>query len=269
MRTRLLNPTAIATFIVATTSLCIGASIRDDFNDGNDNGWAHYEPLAPFGAPASFSFPGGAYRIQASASPDPSGFGFGRAGSMRLDQGFVNFAIDFDLLSWNNGLNQSFGILGRASNIGFGTTDGYAFTYSTAGSIGIWLVVNDRMTALASASISLDPATHYHFSFGAAGRVLSGDVVDDLHRPVGFVQSLDTTYSSGATGFYLFSNTNDGTVDATFDNYFAGEVPEPSIWSLLVLGGTGLACSAVRKRRSRPAERNQQTHIDPHLNSNS
>ncbi len=29
----------------------------DDFNDGNDLGWTHYEPLAPFGAGGTFTFP--------------------------------------------------------------------------------------------------------------------------------------------------------------------------------------------------------------------
>src|SRR5262249_36264177 len=55
----------------------------DDFNDGNDDGWTRYSPLAPFGAPGTFSFPSGGYRIQAAPSPDLAALGPGRAGSAR------------------------------------------------------------------------------------------------------------------------------------------------------------------------------------------
>src|SRR2546430_9566807 len=62
-------------------SLGARAQISDNFDDGNDGGWTRYDPLAPFGAPATFSFPNGGYRIQAPASPDPVVLGTGRAGS--------------------------------------------------------------------------------------------------------------------------------------------------------------------------------------------
>src|SRR5258708_1996342 len=58
--------------------------VSDNFNDGNDTGWTHFEPLAPFGAPGTFSFPNADYRIQATASPDAM-LGPGRAGSLRQD----------------------------------------------------------------------------------------------------------------------------------------------------------------------------------------
>ena len=87
----------------------------------------------------------------------------------------------------------------------------------------------------------------------AAGDVLSGEVLDDLHRPVGGVQVLDSTYCSGVTGFYLFSNTGDGAADATFDNFLAGEVPEPSTWTLLAFGGAALFYAILRQRKDRLA----------------
>src|SRR2546428_716119 len=57
----------------------------DDFSSGTDAGWTHLEPLSSFGAPGMFTFPNGGYRLQASASPNPSTLGPARAGSLRLD----------------------------------------------------------------------------------------------------------------------------------------------------------------------------------------
>jgi hypothetical protein len=40
----------------------------DDFNDGNDNGWSHLEPLGSFGSPGVFSFPAGGIKVLAGLS---------------------------------------------------------------------------------------------------------------------------------------------------------------------------------------------------------
>src|SRR6266478_2668357 len=106
------------------------AAFRDDFNDGDDSGWTRYEPLAAAGAPGIFSFPNGTYRIQASPSPDPASLGPGRAGTFRADQVYSDFIIAFDLVGWDNSLNQSFGTMARASASGPGSLSGYLFTYS-------------------------------------------------------------------------------------------------------------------------------------------
>src|SRR5437899_12480833 len=68
----------------------------DDFNDGNDNGWTRYDPLGDLGAgpQATFSFPNGAYRIQATKNPlFPSAVGVARAGSLREDVTYTNFYV--------------------------------------------------------------------------------------------------------------------------------------------------------------------------------
>src|SRR6266700_6616496 len=101
----------------------------DNFNDGNDTGWTRYSPFDPFGAPAEFSFPNGAYRIQGALSPAPDQLGPARAGSLRQDVVYTNFYIAVDVIDWDDSVRQAFGILARINNFGLGTTTGYAFTY--------------------------------------------------------------------------------------------------------------------------------------------
>src|SRR5437763_11666895 len=144
---KLPSSTFMASIVVALCcllSLGAQAQVSDNFNAGNDAGWTRYDPLAPFGAPATYSFPNGGYRIQAPASPDPLTLGPARAGSLRTDQSDASdFGIFFDVVGWDNAANQSFGALGRATSIGLGTTDGYGLTYSTAGSLDLVRIAVD------------------------------------------------------------------------------------------------------------------------------
>src|SRR5467141_1154174 len=164
MKTRALQLSLLMTLLSSgLTPQFVNADVRDDFNTGNDNGWTRYQPLAPVGAPGTFSFPNGGYRIQAMPSPDAISFGPGRAGSFRADQVYPNSILNVDLTSWDNNLNQSFGLMARVNGIGAGSLSGYAFTYSPAGGISISLVMNDRATVLASKAFTLDPAQPYYF----------------------------------------------------------------------------------------------------------
>jgi len=94
MKTRFIRSSLTALELgIAALSLSVAArgDVTDYFDSGTDTGWTHLEPSAAFGAPGTFSFPNGGYRIQASASPDPLNLGPGRAGSLRLDQNLPGF----------------------------------------------------------------------------------------------------------------------------------------------------------------------------------
>src|SRR6266542_2443405 len=119
--------------IFACQHIAFGQS--DDFNDGNDNGWAHFDP---FGT-ATFTFPndnfgGKAYRIQCAASPNAS-FGPGRVSGSRSNV-YDDFYAGVDLAAWDNTLNQAFGLIFRAANIGPGTNTGYVLNYDPQQSAG-------------------------------------------------------------------------------------------------------------------------------------
>ena len=239
--------------LLSVAALPSALAQTDDFNDGNDTGWTRYDPLGALGSPATYSFPGGnTYRIQAGVSPNPGVVGPGRAGSIHTDQAYSDFSVSFDLVNWDNAQNQAFGVLARISQPGLGTTDGYAFTYTTDGSIQISRILNEAASTVGGALATLNPANDYRFVFSGNGSSLSGAVFDlaNLSTPVATASGTDATYASGFLGFIVFDNspTGTGTPDATFDTYSASVVPEPSTLGLLVFGGLGLLGLAARRQ---------------------
>jgi hypothetical protein len=239
-----------AVVLLSPAPLARGQS--DDFNDGNDAGWTRYSPLAPFGGGATYSFPSGGYRINAPPSPSPAAAGPGRAGSF-LGPAYSQFYASVDIVNWNNAFDQAFGLLARVTTPGAGSTNGYAFTYSTGGaSIDISRVTEERPAGVGAADVTLDPGQDYRFVFTGDGTVLTGSVyaLGDLTTPLATVTGADATYATGITGLVVFDNASDTDVqvgaDATFDNFTAGVVPEPgSAGVLLVLGAW-----ALRRRRA-------------------
>jgi hypothetical protein len=248
--------TFLTALIAWLTVLCGNAQIRDRFNDANDDGWTRYEPLAPFGAGGTYTFPvdpvfGPGYRIQAAVSPDPGTLGFGRVGSFRLDEYDSDFGISLVVTDWDNGLSQSFGTMARTRQLGLGTTDGYLLHYSTGGFLNISRVDNDSLNLLNSSPIILDPAKQYVLYFFGFGPGLHGEVAEvmDAANPLAVVGAVDSTYGYGFAGLYVQSLTANGTADATFDSVtFAPLIPEPSTWSLIGLSATALLCLALLRR---------------------
>src|SRR5687767_11822062 len=77
----------LAPAIILSTLLPAVAQ-RDNFDDGDDMGWIKYDPLGTvgLGPQATYSFPNGGYRIQASRNTlIPAAAGPARAGSYRPD----------------------------------------------------------------------------------------------------------------------------------------------------------------------------------------
>ena len=219
----------------------------DDFNDGNDGGWMHLDLSAPPAnfPPATNSYPdddfgGKAYRIFTPAPPDP-GFGPARAFSYRTEVYSNFFYVAVDVVTWDNSLNQAFGFLIRASNIGLGQTDGYVLNYDPnqqPGGRGQFQInrvdreaPSDPLSGPATANITLDPTHRYRFVLTGAGSTLTGHIYDflDLTTPLVTILADDDTYPSGVLGLFNFSrvDTNQyanpitGKADVTFDNYYA------------------------------------------------
>lgn len=238
---------------ILTSSLSQGATIADDFNDGNDSGWTRYDPIgtATSGAMSStFSFPGGnSYRVQAVASPDPVLLGPARAGAYRADSATSNFTVTIDVTSWNNSIEQGFGVLARGKEIGPATTDGYVLSYHNheGGHLALEKLENEEISSINNgtlnsnfADVTLTPGNGYRLVFTGNGSALSGSIFDlaDLATPLGTVVATDASYTSGVSGVLGFSVDGTGATDTTFDNF--SSVPEPSSLLLVALGGLGL-----------------------------
>ena len=214
--------------------------VSDDFNDGNDQGWTHYDPLAAFGAPGTFTVSGGSYRLQAAISPNPGTLGAGRAGSLRLDTDFGDFFTSVDIVAWDDSADQAFGLLSRIREIGLGTTDGYGFLYVPADrDFEMERFDNEAEHRIGPIiNLTLDPTRDYRITFAGTGDRFTGEVFDlaDLTTPLIVLEATDGAYTTGVTGLLVADASPSGGVsDATFDNYLS-TVPEPAS-ALLMLGG--------------------------------
>lgn len=239
--------TVVLIYFVAIAAPAHSSLIFDDFNDGNDSGWTRYNPLVHFGASATFSFPNGAYRIEAPAFPQPNIFGPGRAGSGRLDVDVADFQTSVDFVDWDDTLDQGFGLLARMQEFALGTTDGYWLHYimrspvfTGMGSLVLDRIDNEIPLILDEVPITLDPSQDYRLVFTGMGSALTGQLfhINDLTAPLTTLSITDETYTSGAVGLLvsdLIVGMN-GPADATFDNFQVIDIPEPNALILLIGG---------------------------------
>jgi hypothetical protein len=214
----------------------------DDFNDGNDTGWTHYDPLGAAGAgpQATFTFPNGGYRIHATRNPAiPALAGAARAGSTRENVTYTNFYIYVDLITWDSTVNpdHAIGLLARIRNPGLGTTDGYAFTYQVADTdISISRLTGEAPDDLpgSSQNFVLDTNKQYRFVFIGKGSAFEGRIYElpNTTTPVITTFGSDPAYESGTAGLVVadLSGSASGSSDATFDNYFAQDVEPPKLF---------------------------------------
>ena len=216
--------------------------ITDDFNDGNDAGWTRVDPRAGTPDAATFSFPGGAYRIQNPADA----VGITPVASLRTDATYGDFRVEADIIDWDPNTIPVTGVLARVANATPGHLAGYGLI-TTLSDFGITRYVNNAQSAIrGSRAFSLIPGHDYRLRFHGSGAAMAGElidlgtgqtVVDDFAR--------DATYASGFSGLLLSDNGNHLPGDVTFDNYLS-TVPEPA--AALLLAPAALWLLASRRR---------------------
>jgi len=217
------------------------AAQSSDFNAGTDDGWTHYS-LLDYGA-AVFSFPpddagGAAYRIYAPPTgEDAWGMGNARAGSVRTDVAYSGrFTAGADLLAWNAVWQQEAGLLFYTSDVGLGSTDGYAATYSSGyRNLYVTLITDERDSGTVGSvqGIVLDPTHRYRLVVSSHdGTTLVFQLFDkvDLSNPWKSVvcQDAASSYSAGVCALFVWERTYPSSVEgaeATFDNYAASTPP--------------------------------------------
>ncbi|MFM8331626.1 MAG: hypothetical protein ACKN9T_08050 [Candidatus Methylumidiphilus sp.] len=248
----LLKTCFIAALVMSGTAQ---AAISDNFNDGNDSGWTHYDPLAAFGLSGSYAFPNGGYRIQAAANPAAPQLGPARAGSFRADENFSDFSVSADVSDWSTSGDQSVAVIARGQNPGLGTTSGYGLVFCSS-ACGLFLNRFDGELGIPIgnvAPVSLTAGESYRLVFTGVGSTLTGQIFStaDLNTPLGTVTANDSAYAAGLTGLLVSANANragqaldPSTIPAaTFDNFSAtaAPVPLPAAAWLMVSGLLGLA----------------------------
>lgn len=219
-----------ALVIWASLVLVGEGQVRDDFNDGDDEGWTRLNPLSQLGGTADFSFPEGRrYRLQSGASPNPEAFGQSRVGSLREEALFSAFRIAIDLVSADPALEQDLGILARVTSPGLQTLDGYSVTIDTDESrIYLSRIDNEAGENLGRSDFSYDPDQSYRLVLHGFETRLLGELFEwpDLENPVTIVEAEDTTYAEGMSGIFGNAGQASGRVDGTFDNFYVGRDPD-------------------------------------------
>lgn len=208
----------------------------DDFNDGNDAGWTRYDPGtqltglgAPFNVPGVYSFPSGGYRMQGFAFPAAFGAGPTRLGSYRDQVDYSNFQVGVELVTWDNSLNQAFGLLLRANSLFLGGTEGYTATYdNSSGDLQINRVLSEAPSELGATVYLLDPASEpYRLVAEGYNSLMVARIFrsSDPNTPIMGVIASDATYANGKCGMFTYDDGPAADMtpgcDTTFDNYAA------------------------------------------------
>ena len=225
----------------------------DDFNDGNDDGWLHYDPI-----PGKYSFPiesgSIAYKM---ASTWGSIFSPGRIGSINmLEPPHTKFHVEADLLNWTYNWGEDVGLLARMQEPipSYFLPEGYALLFrndrdgqsrsrklmivKSKGGIRfpIFLVKGSLMKP------APDPTGDYRLKFWSANGYLWGQMIDkrtgkailmwDGKTYTDRISAVDDgDYTSGRSGLiayvHIVGYKAEG-VSPVFDNFYSGtDAPEP------------------------------------------
>jgi hypothetical protein len=231
--------------------------VKDNFDDGNDTSppmtWTHYDPIfaayPPAGPQNTWSFPAGAYRLQAATSPLPEAVGPARVGSIdETDR--TDFRLSIDLAGYDNTMDMAFGFLAHVQDVGPGTTDAHAMTFQTPSDLDFDLIrvidENPGPPGVTATNFSLSPqfddiggndmATNkFRFVFTATGNRLRGLIykLPELMNPLVDCVAVDTNLPAlthGKVALFGFDNSGGvGPVDVTFDNYSDTPISPPAV----------------------------------------
>ena len=81
-------------------------------------------------------------------------------GSYRDQVDYSNFQVGVELVTWDNSLNQAFGLLLRVNSLFLGGTEGYTATYdNSSGDLQINRVLGEAPSELGATVYLLDPAS--------------------------------------------------------------------------------------------------------------
>jgi hypothetical protein len=217
-------------------------TVADNFDDLNDTSpippWEHYDPIGGLTAPpATYTFPGGHYRIVAPAPLD-QGAGPARAGSFVGGAVYDQFYAAADLIDFDDTVRQAFGIAARINTPGLGTMGGYLFSWepgsgtlpgTSNGDLDISRIVAESpidQIETAPSGLHLTRGVSYRFVFMGNGTNFEGQVYELPNTTTPLIRlpanDPDNMYPSGMVGLVVASQGSfDIGGDATFDNFLA------------------------------------------------
>ena len=201
----------------------------DDFDDGNDNGWARVNTLAGQGIPATWGFPNNNSYSIAMEGHGIEPLGQPRAGSLREEAIYSDFYIAVDII-FDPTIDQNMGILARVREVGLQTLDGYGAVYNPrdadpGGKLYISNINDEAATNIGEAVPEKALGENLRIVFRGKGPELTLELYsqEDLLNPVAVAEAFDESHESGIAGVFSFSDGVTVPIDATFDNYVAAE----------------------------------------------
>ena len=230
------------------------ADTFDDFNDGNDDGWLHYDPI-----PGKYSFPiesgSTAYKMESDWGNilNP-----GRIGSINMQEPpHAKFHIEADLLNWTYNWGEDVGLLARMQEPipSYFLPEGYALLFRNdrdgqALSRKLMIVKSEGgiyvPLFLAKGRLmqpSPDPSGDYRLKFWSADGYLWGQMIDkstgkaimmwDGKTYTDRISALDDgDYARGRSGLiayvHIVSYKAEG-VSPIFDNFYSGTEAPPAM----------------------------------------
>ncbi|MDD2740015.1 MAG: hypothetical protein PHR94_13880 [Methylomonas lenta] len=230
------------------------ADTFDDFNDGNDDGWLHYDPI-----PGKYSFPiesgSTAYKME---SVWGNILNPGRIGSINMQEPpHAKFHIEADLLNWTYNWGEDVGLLARMQEPipSYFLPEGYALLFRNdrdgqALSRKLMIVKSEGgiyfPLFLAKGRLmqpSPEPSGDYRLKFWSADGYLWGQMIDkstgkaimmwDGKTYTDRISALDDgDYARGRSGLiayvHIVSYKAEG-VSPIFDNFYSGTEAPPAM----------------------------------------
>jgi hypothetical protein len=158
---------------------------------------------------------------------------------------YSDFYVSADIVAWAQNTAQEFGLLARVSDVGPGTTDGYAFGLASGGtvkpgenSVQIVRLENEATHDVLGSGPTgksempipdLVPGKTYRLVFMGRGNDLEGRLFElpNLTTPIAVVSGNTagdaTRLTSGWCGLVASGSELTSEVDVTFDNYYASK----------------------------------------------
>ncbi len=246
------NERVVATiFVVGAISLAapVQAELIDDFNDGNDNGWSHFDGLegTPWG-PTIYDASSGQYVISSTQPLPPLGqtvvtgtFWTESIGDPSFSNGFWTTMIRADNTATN---------LASAMRFDLVNGNGYVFIVDIPqDTIGIVRVDKGGAITLVVGFFKLLPGQDYLLQAGAVGPDLSPGAnlslkiwaVGDPEPKDPQLTASDFSYLVGAFGLFIFNEPGGpgGQLSGRFDNvtFCPGECEEVVVFDLDIKPG--------------------------------
>jgi hypothetical protein len=204
----------------------------DNFDDGDDNGWSHHDPIGSFIGVDWVTFDTSSKAYQITANPTPNAQLGPSRGAAFQPNVYSDFWISVDIVDWDPAQRQAIGILARIQpNPSLGNAHGYLLSYQPQeNDIQISRLVSEEPAGYIGEDPEVlpqpIPGEGLRLVFTGIGNTLTGRAYSISNPDVILAESsgTDDSFTEGISGVLVFDFSQGGAspIDATFDNYAAG-----------------------------------------------